>query len=581
MSSPWRRADTSSPSTRAVGEGGRRRRSGHAQHSPYKQKSGSSSTEVWDEFSRLYIDGERTSQKNLDEQIAGQERRHNEALAAAAAEHERVREAAERAREKVELEMERERKRREEEDIRALEAEQRAKEDREAAERRRLKEHLEQQEAQRKRAAEEKDIETTRARLAEQKRRDETDAARRKQEEEDADRRARGRENAAKAARTAAAAAAAASATPAPAPAQSTLPPSQNAPTEPASSQQAQQAQGPSQSAPGTFPPQAAQSNLAKASATSSLAEREALHVRYLDLHKRMKAMREYVVVEGKKNPALKERLGKWRRALNTAMGQMTTEKGGHRGTLQQIVTILKEAQQFPEPSVDVSSYLISVAGTGSPIPISGPFIYLLNIFSKAVLQQLIHERAKIAEPIMVTAVSIFANNAFQANGSICLIDMLLAKYHVACPVLWGIYGNEKTAKGRARIGWNNDKGTWIDEQGHIERMMGLGAGYAALSLRDFSKSRMQNPYPPVNYWKTMSYIVNTPASEIQPTHFIVLKALIDGHIHRFVGFYGQAALVALRKALVEFPAQAQKGPARDSVMVMPETIRKDMMLTL
>lgn len=246
-------------------------------------------------------------------------------------------------------------------------------------------------------------------------------------------------------------------------------------------------------------------------------------------------------------------------------------------------MTILKAAQQFPEPSVDVSSYLISVAGTGSPIPISGPFIYLLNIFAKAVVDQLTTERAKIAEPIMVTAVSIFANNVFQANGSICLIDMLLAKYHKACPVLWGIYGDEKTVKGRARIGWKMDKETetWIDQQQHIERMVGLGAGYAALSLRDFSKSRMQNPYPAVNYWKTMSYMVNIPASEIQPTHFTVLKALIDGYIPRFVGFYGQAALVVLRKALVEFPAQAEKGPARDSVMIMPENIQKDMMLTL
>lgn len=330
MSSTWRRADTSSPSTRAVGEDGKRRRSGHAQHSPYKQKSGSSSTDVWDEFSRLYIDGERTSQKNLDEQIASQERRHNEALAAAAAEHERVREAAERAREKVELEMERERKRREEEDIRALEAERRAKEEMEAAARRRLKEDLErQEEAQRKRVAEEKDIETRRARLAEQKRRDESDATLRKQEQEDADRRAKAREDAAAKAREDAATPA-----PAPAPAQSTLPPSQNAPTVPGSSQQAQQAQAPSQPAAGTVPPQPTQSKSAKPGATSSLAEREALHARYLDLHKRMKAMREYVVTEGKKNPALTKTIGQWRRLLYTAMGQMTTEKGGHKGSV-------------------------------------------------------------------------------------------------------------------------------------------------------------------------------------------------------------------------------------------------------
>jgi nucleoporin GLE1 len=111
--------------------------------------------------------------------------------------------------------------------------------------------------------------------------------------------------------------------------------------------------------------------------------------------------------------------------------------------------------------------------------------------------------------------------------------------------------------------------------------MSGLARGYAAISLRDFSKSKNENPYPPVNYWKTISYLVNTPPPDAQPTHFIVLRELIQGYVARFVKFYGHAALAALRKALVEFPAAAPSGPARDAITLLPEQLHKELGLTL
>ena len=251
---------------------------------------------------------------------------------------------------------------------------------------------------------------------------------------------------------------------------------------------------------------------------------------------------------------------------------------------LMEVVRTLQEAQKFAEPSIDVSSYIISGENDGSPIPMSGPLVYLLSILSKGVISQLIKEvssSVSLAEPVGIVAVTIFSQAMFKARGTISLIDILLAKFHVCCPILWGIYGSERTAQGRARLGWWKADDSWIPEQRHSERMAGLGAGYAAISLRDFRNSRNDNPYPPSNYWKTISYLVNTPRAEIQPTHFYVLKALIDGYIPRFVDFYGHAGLVALRRALVEFPAQAAKSPARDAVMVMPELIQKDLGLTL
>ena len=211
----------------------------------------------------------------------------------------------------------------------------------------------------------------------------------------------------------------------------------------------------------------------------------------------------------------------------------------------------------------------------------SGPLVYLLNILSKSIISQFVNGRADMAEPIGVMAVTIFATKNFLANGNVSLIDILMAKYHTCCPVLWGVYGSEKTEQGRTRIGWWKQDGEWVSEQRHNERMSGLGLGYAAISLRDFSKSQNQNPYPPSNYWKTMSYIVNTPPGRVQPTHFHVLKALLDGYVPKFVGFYGQAALAVLRKALIDFPAQAPSEPARDAVLTLREQIQKEFRIAL
>ncbi|KAL1306639.1 hypothetical protein AAFC00_005316 [Neodothiora populina] len=559
MSSPWKRSETSNPSARGLRDDMRNRRSG--QHSPYRPKTDSVASSVWEEFNRLYIDEDRGFHKGLDDQLAEQERLHKEALAIAAAEHERVRESAERARERVELEIERERKRREEEELRVLDAARREKVEREAAERKRLKEELERQaEDQKKRLAEEKDIETTRTRLAEQKRREEEEAGqKKKQEDEERERKSKEQASSAAAAATKA---------------------TENAQAQPAAAAPSTAQAQPTPSAPVNQIVQSGAPSL-----TNSAAEREATHRRYLGLHKRLKEMRKYVVSESKKSPALKKQLGDWRRKVVQTVGQLTTEKGGNRKPLLDMTQTLQQAQQFSEPSVDVSSYIISTATDGSPIPMSGAFIYLLNILSKSVISQLINEASvspKIAEPIGIMAVSIFSQPLFKAKDrTVSLIDILLAKYHAVCPILWGIYGSEKTAQGRTRIGWWKEDGSWVGEQRHIERMTGLGAGYGALALRDFSKSKNDNPYPPSNYWKSLSYIVNTPPTEAQPTHFYVLKALIDGYIPRFVGFYGQAGLVALRKALVDFPAQAPRNPARDAVLVMPETFKRDLKLTL
>lgn len=207
-------------------------------------------------------------------------------------------------------------------------------------------------------------------------------------------------------------------------------------------------------------------------------------------------------------------------------------------------------------------------------------FIYLLNIFSKAVVSQFIDEagvQPLAADPIGVVAVSVFSQPELQWRNH-SLIDILISKIRVVCPVLFGVRGSDKTEEGRARVGWKKDiNGTWIPEQVHSTRMAGLGAGYAAIALRDFSKSRMQNPYPPWHYWQAMASIVSTPSDQMSSTQLMVLKSLIENYEQKFMNFYGNAAVAALQVALVDFPNRATEATvAVSSLKVLADKLKKD-----
>jgi nucleoporin GLE1 len=220
-------------------------------------------------------------------------------------------------------------------------------------------------------------------------------------------------------------------------------------------------------------------------------------------------------------------------------------------------------AEKYHSFAVDPSEFVLEARQQieGSNLrngPLPSLFLYLLNLFSKAVVSQFISESSadtRTADAIGQVVAKIFSEEEFQWRGS-SLIDLLIAKYRVICPVLFGYKGNDKMEQGRARIGWKKNNGRWVSDQEHNDRMTGLGAGYASMTLRDFSRVKKQNPWPPSAYWTALAKIVNTPPPEISSTQCIVLKAMIADFEQKFIGFYGNAAVAALRYALIDFPAR-------------------------
>jgi nucleoporin GLE1 len=257
----------------------------------------------------------------------------------------------------------------------------------------------------------------------------------------------------------------------------------------------------------------------------------------------------------------------------------------------QKILQLIREAlsNQVQSQLMDASNFVLQprspVEGAANNEPtLPSLFLYLINIFAKAAISQFINEagaRPETADPVGICVAATLSEPAFLWRG-VSLIDILLAKFRVVCPVLFGYRGSEKTEQGRERLGWWKDCGRWIPEQQHMDRMTGLGAGFAAISLRNFAVSKKTNPFPAREYWLAMARIVNTPSAEISNTQCVVLKAMIENYEQKFIEFYGTAAIAALRTALIEFPARAQhKSAAVNSLEVVAQLLRRDTGLIL
>lgn len=306
----------------------------------------------------------------------------------------------------------------------------------------------------------------------------------------------------------------------------------------------------------------------------SPLAEKERVHKKYLDLHQRLKALRKRKDVID----PVKER--QWKFDLTKRVGQISADKRANmapNGPTPHIVSILRQAIQISQPSVDVREYIINPT---TPWPadtnfrVSAIFVYLINIFVKrcmANFAEVSNSTYNTAEVVGIVVSHILSDPQLQFHGN-TFVDILLAKYHKACPVLWGIYGPDNTLQGRARLGWRD----FDSPQEHYSRMTGLGAGWAALTLRDYSRVKTaakKNPLPAWRYWAALACVLNVPPRERTETHYAVLKGLIAQYVPDFVRFYGQAACVVLRKALGEYVEAGPRNPGGQVLKVLRETI--------
>ena len=472
-----------------------------------------------------------------DEKLLG--KTHAEALAAAAREHERVRAEAQRAREWNMWQREMERRQVEDELVRELDRQRQEKLQTEIEEQRRRTEEVRRQEEQLKQAEQERKEQEEKLQRLEATRKEEAEQANQRQE----------------------------------------------ATEEAAKRQIAEQSKAEEPKEEPKIREQERPDKPLESLLQIPIEQREATHRRYLDLHRWLKEMRKDVIGRAKKNPQYKKVIGDWRREITKRVGQLTREKNATLAPRNRVAEILREAKTHMQITVDVRPCFPNglLAGLDeSNCQVSGLLIYELNILAKSVINQWAKEasaKTDTADPPGIMATFLFGIDDFRIQGH-SLIDILLAKFHKTCPILFGIYGNEKTESGRARLGWRKEgedgQKQWVSEQSHNERMIGLAAGYASIALRDFSRAPFPNPYPPKNYWASLANIVNTTSNHITQSHLVTLKALIENSVERFAKFYGNAARVALKTALVDFPQKAPDGPAKTGLATLPAILTKN-----
>lgn len=317
-----------------------------------------------------------------------------------------------------------------------------------------------------------------------------------------------------------------------------------------------------------------------------SIPQKDAIQKQYLDLHKSLKVVRKDLKNAGAGARAWTDK----RRDFKKALGQLSSDtaesltaaekdrvRKGNSEKRSKMLGILQQAMTAPGPTVDARNYLITVKAKFANIApdqaqVPAVFICLINYFAKISIKMLRESTLQTMTNLVGISVAfIFGHMTIRWNGE-SFIDIFLAKYHKACPVLFGIYGREDTTAGRNRIGWGKEGEQWIDTAIHQEEMMGLAMGWSAVTLRDFKTSKTaQNALPAYHFWASVANIVNVPAKDVQETHLIVLKNILEHYADKFVRFYGQAAMVAMRRAVVEFPAPLKESTARSGLVLLRE----------
>lgn len=333
-------------------------------------------------------------------------------------------------------------------------------------------------------------------------------------------------------------------------------------------SQLSQQPQAP-RIAPSTTQPLAAkpqtttepQSTTAQQPANTEL---ELIHSKYLELHRRMKAFRtSFAKQHADKQSPLKAVVGDMRRAMRLRMGQITVDRKASVAAIAKMrEEVFDKAKHTPGPVIDVRQFIIShsipTLSNEADARYPALLLYAFCVFTKSLLKQFEAEAAgddgRIIQEMGLIAASLLADQKYMWNG-IPMTDIVMAKYHNACPILFGLRATMSTPEGQARLGWKKIHGEDPQVSVYHQYMMGLGCGFAALSLRQFSGKTPAVPM--AEYWRALASICNTPSEYLYGGHFKVLQGLLRDYAKKFLLFYGAPARGILRKATVDLPARA------------------------
>lgn len=337
----------------------------------------------------------------------------------------------------------------------------------------------------------------------------------------------------------------------------------------------------PASTDPASTTPAAPPGNISTAQSDSALN----IHQQYLALHTKLKEMRKFMEQAKQQSPSLKAGMGEMRRQLRSEFSKFTTDPAKNKPYVERMRTAcylfepafvdIKDRQtgrvtkqQIESPMLDVRNFIvrpIPATVDQSDCQVPGLRIYLLNIFAKAIVKQIMSAgpNSQVIQPLGLAANVVLADSKVTWQG-LPLSDFVLAKLHKTIPVLFGIKGNEQTEQGRAILGWAREggtkKGPWAKQQTAAEQWLNLGAGLAALSLRAFPTRLNISvvPFPPQIYWECMARLLNTPPDERYQAHYTIVQGMIEYSAPNLIKIFGQMGKALIRTALVSYPTGSE-----------------------
>lgn len=315
------------------------------------------------------------------------------------------------------------------------------------------------------------------------------------------------------------------------------------------------------------------------------------IHMEYLDLYEKIKKWKnDYwtnVMEKARGNyankkfqyPEIKEKAGDLRRAMRGVNALTAADKETNKVKISQIKEAIKQSLTLKTPhigqDIPVNFFLPASLqlNDNNQATITDLGAFTLACFVQSVCKVFMESaphQPENAEPVGTLLSSVFAMKELQFQRTTpsgtteiqTIFPMLLAKYHKVCPILFGITADQNTLQGKRAIGWQlvkNDDGpktTFVTENAHYDRQIGLAIGYSSFGLRNFAATTtMRNPYPPIHFWRSLAQIINLPPEQVTPTHLAVLKNIFgkDG-IRRFLLFFGAVGLAVVREAYIHFP---------------------------
>ncbi|KAF2667319.1 hypothetical protein BT63DRAFT_456623 [Microthyrium microscopicum] len=305
------------------------------------------------------------------------------------------------------------------------------------------------------------------------------------------------------------------------------------------------------------------------------------VHDQYLALHQKLKAMRKHMgeaLKDAKKVPGSQvANMSDMRREVNKLLGQTTNDGKKNKSIREKIMGVFQTAWNITEVGLDAREFVINPQNpwqAGQNTQVSGVFVFLLNHLVKSAIKQMVaastqtHYNAVDYYGVIISWMVSFNGYRVQGNS---FADIVIAKFHHSCPPLFGVFGPENTREGRLRLGW---RGT--SEQDHFDKAHAMAMGWASTTLRDYSKLQdktQKSAIPAWHYWQSISCITNVPANQLTKTHAVAIKGLLEWYANQFVKFYGQAAMTAMRTAVISLPAQAPD--AFKTASVLRDTIAR------